>query len=115
MTNQKVFDMEFARIYGLLVQKVERKGRMKSELDFAIKWLTGYGDDGLQKQIDDSVTLEIFFANAPAINPNAHLIKGTICGCKIEDIADPLMKKIRQMDKLADDLAKGKSLDKICP
>ena len=111
--NDKVFKMKFADIYSLYLQKVMRKGRTQDELDTVIMWLTGYDEQGLQSQIDGGTTLEEFFAAAPQINPNSHLIIGVICGIRVENIEDSLMKKIRQMDKLVDELAKGKTLDKI--
>jgi len=113
MKNEKVFAMEFSRIYPLLLQKVERKGRTKAELDTVICWLTGYDNVGLNLQIEKAVSLEVFYSEAPQINPNASLIKGVICGVRVEDIEDPLMQKIRWMDKLVDELAKGKAMEKI--
>ena len=113
MQNEKVFKMTFATIYPLYITKIERKGRDKSELDTVICWLTGYDANGLVRQIDSGVDLETFFASAPQINPNAPLIKGVICGIRVEDIEDPLMKKIRWLDKLVDELAKGKAMEKI--
>jgi len=105
--------MTFASIYPLYIQKIERKGRTKPELDTVICWLTGYDETGLAMQITNEVDLEAFFASAPQINPNAPLIKGVICGVRVEEIEDPLMQKIRWMDKLVDELAKGKVLEKI--
>ena len=113
MTNQRVFKMEFSRVYPLLVQKAEKKGRTKSEVDTVICWLTGYDTAGLQTQIKKNVDYETFFKEAPLINPNAEKIKGVICGCRVEEIEDPLMQKIRWLDKLVDELAKGKPLEKI--
>jgi len=110
MKDEKVFAMKFSRVYPLYVQKAERKGRTQAEVDKVICWLTGYGESELALQIESDATLETFFANAPQINPNAHLIKGAICGIRVEKIADPLMQKIRWMDKLVDDLAKGKAM-----
>jgi len=110
MNNEKLFKMTFASIYPLYLQKVERKGRTKAELDAVICWLTGYNEGTLT---NNEVSLETFFANAPALNPNAPLIKGVICGVRVEDIEDPLMQKIRWMDKLVDELAKGKAMEKI--
>ena len=106
---QSVSDMKFSKIYPLLVQKAERKGRTKEEVDQIIQWLTGYG----AQQWDPEATNREFFENAPAMNPNAELIKGTVCGIRVEEIEDPLMKKIRWLDKLIDELAKGKSMDRI--
>jgi hypothetical protein len=111
--DQRVFAMKFAKVYPLYVQKAERKGRTKEELDEIILWLTGYDRQGLQRQIDQHVDLETFFAQAPAINPNSSLIKGTVCGVRVEDVADPLMRKIRYLDKLVDELARGKAIEKI--
>jgi hypothetical protein len=113
MTNDKVFKMKFSTVYPLYVQKVERKGRNKVELNEVIQWLTGYDEQGLQSQIESEVDLAGFFVNAPLINPNADKITGVICGCRVEEIDDPLMQKIRWLDKLADELAKGKAMEKI--
>lgn len=109
----KIVTMSFASVYVLYNQKVERKGKTKAEVDEIICWLTGYDEAGLQKQIDDKVDFETFFEEAPAINPNVSLIKGVICGYRVEDIEDELMQKIRYMDKLIDELAKGKVMEKI--
>ena len=109
----KVFKMSFASIYPMYLQKIERKGRSKEELDQVIYWLTGYDEQGLQKQIDQGVDMETFFAEVPQLNENVSLIKGVICGYRVEDIKDPLMQKIRYLDKLVDELAKGKKLEKI--
>ncbi|MCL2171676.1 MAG: DUF2200 domain-containing protein [Defluviitaleaceae bacterium] len=106
---RKVFKMTFASIYPHYVAKIERKGRNKTELDAAICWLTGYDDEGLESQIHQQATLEEFFSQAPQINPNAPKIKGVICGIRVEEIQDPLMQKIRWMDKLVDELSKGKT------
>lgn len=110
--NTRVYKMSFAGVYPLYVQKVERKGRTKEELDTVLCWLTGYTEKTLQKQIDKKVDLETFFAEAK-LNPNASKITGVICGYRIEDIEEPLMKKIRYMDKLVDELAKGRKMEKI--
>jgi hypothetical protein len=109
----KIFRMSFAAIYPLYIQKAERKNRAKAEIDEIICWLTGYDAETLQWQIDKNVDLETFFACAPQINPNASKITGVICGCRVEDIEDELMRQIRYLDKLIDELAKGKSMDKI--
>ena len=106
---QSIFDMKFSRVYPLLVQKAEKKGRTKVEVDELISWLTGYEPEGW----DPEATNREFFDNAPSMNPNAPLIKGVICGVRVEEIEDPLMQKIRWLDKLVDELAKGKSMDKI--
>lgn len=113
MTNERVFRMAFSSIYPLLVQKAERKGRTKAEVDAVIFWLTGYDDSGLQAQIAKNVDYETFFHEAPQINPNAAKISGVICGYRVEEIIDPLMQKIRWLDKLVDELAKGKPMEKI--
>jgi len=113
MKKEKVFAMEFSRIYPLLLQKIERKGRTKAELDTVICWLTGYDDAGIASQIEKNVDIETFYAGAPQIHPNAPMIKGVICGVRVEDIEDPLMQKIRWLDKLVDELAKGKAMDKV--
>ena len=113
MTNEKVYKMAFSRVYPLLVQKAERKGRTKGEVDTLIFWLTGYDEAGLQAQLDKDVDYETFFAEAPQMNPNAEKITGVVCGVRVENIEEPLMQKIRWLDKLVDELAKGKSLEKI--
>ena len=112
MENHKVFAMSFKSVYPLYLNKVERKGRTKDELDEVIFWLTGYNADYLQI-VDSEVTLKAFFDDAPAFNPNASLIKGVICGHRVEDIEDNTMQKIRYLDKLVDELAKGKAMEKI--
>lgn len=109
MPKQSVFDMPVSRLYPLLLQKVERKGRTKEELDTVIKWLTGYEMD----EVDQSMSYGAFFENAPAMNPKASLIKGKVCGVAVESIEDPLMQKVRWLDKLVDELAKGKPMEKI--
>ena len=113
MINERVYRMAFSSVYPLLVQKAERKGRTQSEVDTVICWLTGYDDAGLQAQIVKSVDYETFFREAPQINPNAVKITGVICGYRVEEIEDPLMQKIRWLDKLVDELAKGKPMEKI--
>lgn len=110
---QSFFTMPFAKVYPLYVQKAERKGRTKAEVDQIICWLTGYDMPGLQQQIEQANNFETFFAQAPAIHPDSSLIKGVVCGVRVEDIDDPLMQKIRQLDKLIDELAKGKTMEKI--
>ncbi len=105
--------MPFANVYPLYIQKVEKKGRTKTEVDDIISWLTGYDEKLLQQQIDKNVDFETFFGEAPQINPNASKITGVICGYRVEDIEDELMQKIRYLDKLIDELAKGKSMEKI--
>lgn len=113
MTNQRVFAMEFAKVYPLYVTKAERKNRTQDEVDQVICWLTGYDHAGLQDQIEQRNDFETFFAQAPRMNPDAALIKGVVCGVRVEDVDDPLMQKIRYLDKLVDELAKGKKMDKI--
>lgn len=105
--------MTFAKVYPLLVQKAERKGRTRAEVDEVICWLTGYDAEGLQSQLDREVDLKTFYAEAPCMNPNCDLIKGVVCGVRVENVEDPLMKQIRQLDKLVDELAKGKAMEKI--
>ncbi len=113
MNNTRVFKMAFAGVYPLYIKKVESKGRTKEELDTVICWLTGYNAETLQQQIDTKVDFETFFAQAPELNPNVSKITGVICGYRVENIEDKLMQKIRYMDKLIDELAKGKSMEKI--
>lgn len=108
----RVFRLPFASVYPLYVQKVEKKGRTQAELDQALGWLTGFDDDGLRAHIAAGTTLEEFFAEA-RLNPSASLITGVVCGIRVEDIEDPLMQKIRYMDKVVDELAKGKALEKV--
>lgn len=113
MAKHRVYAYRFADVHPLYVQKVERKGRTRADVDQVICWLTGYDQAGLQGQIDQGNDLETFFAQAPAINPNSSSIKGVVCGVRVEEIEDPLMQKIRYMDKLVDELAKGKAMVKI--
>jgi hypothetical protein len=113
MAKNRVFAIIFAKVYPLYVQKAERKNRTKEEVDRIICWLTGYDQAGLERQIEKENDIETFFAQAPGIHPNSALIKGVVCGVRIEEIEDPLMKKIRYMDKLIDELAKGKAMEKI--
>jgi len=105
--------MSFASIYPMYIQKAEKKGRTKAEVDAIIFWLTGYNEKTLQQQIDKKNDLEVFFAQAPQMNPNVSKITGVICGYRVEEIEDKLMQKIRYMDKLVDELAKGKAMEKI--
>jgi hypothetical protein len=109
----RVFAMSFASVYPLYVQKAVRKGRSPAEVDEVIAWLTGYRGKALQRAIDAKVDLERFFAEAPRMNPNAGLITGVVCGVRVEDVADPLMQKIRHLDKLIDELASGKKMASI--
>ena len=113
MNNTRVFKMSFAGVYPHYVNKAEKKGRTKEEVDTIISWLTGYTQEALQEQIDKKVDFETFFAQAPQIHPNATKITGVICGYRVEDIEDPLMQQIRYLDKLVDELAKGKAMEKI--
>ena len=113
MSAHRIFTTSFASVYPLYVQKAERKGRTQAEVDEVIRWLTGYDAAGLQRQIRDKVDFDTFFAQAPALHPNASLITGVVCGVRVEDVEDPLMQKIRYIDKLVDELAKGKEMEKI--
>jgi hypothetical protein len=113
MDYARVFAYSFASIYKLYIQKVENKGRTKADLDTVLFWLTGYNKQTLQKQIDKNNDLEMFFAQAPQMNPNVSKITGVICGYRVEEIEDKLMQKIRYMDKLVDELAKGRAMEKI--
>ena len=113
MPKHDIFAITFSRVYPLYVQKAERKNRTKQEVDQIICWLTGYDQAGLRQQIKKENDLETFFAQAPEIHPNSALIKGVVCGVRVEEIEDPLMKKIRYLDKLIDELAKGKTMEKI--
>jgi hypothetical protein len=113
MAGHRIFTTPFASVYPMYVQKATRKGRTQDEVDRVIRWLTGYDQAGLQRQIDARADFEAFFAQAPAMHPNSALITGVVCGVRVEDVEDPLMKKIRQLDKLVDELAKGKAMDKI--
>jgi hypothetical protein len=112
MDNTRVFKMSFAGVYPHYINKAEKKGRTEEELDTIICWLTGYDQQALQEQIDKKVDFETFFAQAPQLNPNASKITGVICGYRVEDM-EGLMQKIRYLDKLVDELAKGKAMDKI--
>ncbi|MFQ3787052.1 DUF2200 domain-containing protein [Halomonas sp. A29] len=113
MPQHPIYRMKFSRVYPLYVQKAERKNRTKEEVDKIICWLTGYSREELQAQIEMESDFETFFAKAPGFNPNASLIKGVVCGVRVEEIEDPLMRKVRYLDKLVDELAKGKAMDKI--
>jgi hypothetical protein len=113
MPKHPIFAMPFAKVYPLYVQKAERKSRTKAEVDRIICWLTGYDKAGLQRQIKQEADIETFFAKAPGMNPKSALIKGVVCGVRVEDIEDPLMRKVRYLDKLIDELAKGKAMEKI--
>ena len=113
MPKHRIFATAFAKVYPLYVQKAERKNRTKEEVDQIICWLTGYDQAGLQQQIEQENDFETFFARAPVMHPNRSLIKGVVCGVRVEEIEDPLMQKIRYLDKLIDELAKGKTMEKI--
>lgn len=113
MDNQRIYKLSFALVYPLYIQKAERKGRTKAEVDEIIFWLTGYDPQSLQEQIDSQSSFESFFARAPEMNPNAWKITGSICGYRVEDIEDKLVQQVRYLDKLIDELAKGKSMEKI--
>ena len=113
MPKHRIFTTEFSKVYPLYVQKAERKNRTKDEVDRIICWLTGYSKVGLKKQIEAQSDFETFFAQAPAIHSNSSLIKGVVCGVRVEEVEDPLMQKIRYLDKLIDELAKGKAMEKI--
>ena len=113
MAGHRIFTMAFAKVYPLYVKKAERKGRTKDEVDQVIRWLTGYTQAGLERQIRQENDFETVFAQAPAFHPNASLIKGVVCGVRVEEVEDPLMQRIRYLDKLVDELAKGKAMEKI--
>ncbi|MEO7214211.1 DUF2200 domain-containing protein [Mucilaginibacter sp.] len=113
MDNARVYKMIFAGVYPLYINKAERKGRTKAEVDQIIFWLTGYNEQSLQQLIDDKTNFESFFAEAPQMNPNIGKITGVICGYRVEEIEDPMMQKVRYLDKLVDELAKGKTMEKI--
>jgi hypothetical protein len=113
MTAHRIFRMPFASVYPAYVRKVESKGRTKEELDRVICWLTGHDLAGLLGQVEQRTDIETFFAQAPAMHPNRSLIRGVVCGVRVEDVEDPLMRTIRQLDKLVDELAKGRPMEKI--
>jgi hypothetical protein len=113
MTKHPVFAMPFSKVYPLYVQKAERKNRTKDEVDEVIRWLTGYDDAGLRREIEQGTDLETFFARAPAPNPDRTRITGVVCGVRVEEVEDPLMREIRRLDKLVDELAKGKPIEKV--
>jgi len=113
VAKHKIFGMAFAKVYPMYVQKAARKTRTKEEVDQIICWLTGYDQKGLDQQIEQGCDIETFFSQAPAFHPNSSLIKGVVCGIRVEEIEDPLMQKIRYLDKLIDELAKGKAMEKI--
>ena len=113
MNSEKVYNMEFAKLYPLLVQKAERKGRTAEEVDTIISWLTGYKTEDIRKAAAGSISYGDFFRNAPQLNPDRKLIKGVVCGVRVEEIEEPLMREIRYLDKFIDELAKGKAMEKI--
>lgn len=113
MGNEKIYRMDFSKVYGLLVQKAERKGRTRQEVDEIIRWLTGYSQPELEGMLEQPVAYGDFFRDAPELNENRKLIKGVVCGVRVEDIEEPLMQEIRYLDKLVDELARGKDMGKI--
>lgn len=113
MPRTDIAAMKFSKIYPLYIQKAERKNRTKDEVDEILRWLTGYDQNGLEKQIEIESDLRGFFAAAPQIHPNSALIKGVVCGIRVEDVEDPLVRNVRYMDKLIDELARGKAMEKI--
>jgi len=113
MTKHNIYTMSVASVYPHYVTTAERKGRTKTEVDEIIRWLTGYTQEGLLEQLEKQTDFETFFANAPQLNPSRVFIKGVVCGVRVEDIEEPTMKEIRYLDKLIDELAKGKAMDKI--
>jgi hypothetical protein len=113
MTKHRIYTMSFASVYPHYITKAENKGRTKAELDQIIRWLTGYSQVQLEAQIEEQTDFETFFAEAPQLNPARSMIKGVICGVRVEDIQEPTMREIRYLDKLVDELAKGKAMDKI--
>ncbi len=112
-TKHRIYTTSFASVYPLYVAKAEKKGRKKSEVDAIIRWLTGYSQQGLEEQLKKETDFETFFEKAPRLNPARGLIKGVVCGVRVEEITEPTMREIRYLDKLVDELAKGKTLDKI--
>ena len=113
MANEKIYDMPFGKLYPMLIAKAEKKGRTKTEVDEVTAWLTGYSRERLEELMESDITYGDFFLQAPALNPNRRLIKGVVCGVRVEDIEEPLMQEIRYLDKLVDELARGKALEKI--
>lgn len=113
MANEKIYDMPFGKLYPMLIAKAEKKGRTKTEVDEVTAWLTGYSRERLEELMESDITYGDFFLQAPTLNPNRRLIKGVVCGVRVEDIQEPLMQEIRYLDKLVDDLAKGKAMEKI--
>jgi hypothetical protein len=113
MPENRIYAMSFASVYPLYILKAEKKGRTKAEVDEIIRWLTGYTQDQMEEQINNQTNFETFFKDAPLLNPSRALIKGVVCGVRVEDIKEPTMQEIRYLDKLIDELAKGKSMEKI--
>ena len=113
MTKHHIYTMSVASVYPLYVAKAEKKGRTKTEVDEIIRWLTGYSQEGLEAQLEKQTDFETFFAEAPQLNPLRTLIKGVVCGVRVEDVEEPTMQEVRYLDKLIDELAKGKTMDKI--
>ncbi len=113
MLKHRIFTTPFASVYPHYIRKAERKARTKAEVDRIICWLTGYSEEGLQQQLNEGSDFETFFARAPAVHPNSSLIKGLVCGVRVEEVEDPLMRKIRYLDRLIDELAKGRPMEKI--
>ena len=113
VTKHRIYTTSFAKVYPYLVAKAEKKGRTRAEVDAIIRWLTGYTQTELQGQLDNGTDYETFFAEAPRLNPSRALIKGSVCGVRVEDIEEPTMREIRYLDKLIDELAKGKAMEKI--
>ena len=113
MSQNRIYAMKFSKVYPMYVQKAERKGRSQEEVDQIIRWLTGYTAAGMRRQIEKEHDFETFFNQAPALNPNTSMIKGVVCGIRVEEIDDPVVQKVRFLDKLIDELAKGKAMEKI--
>ena len=113
MTKHKIYTMSFANVYPLYVNKAEKKGRLKEEVDEIICWMTGFSQQELEKELENQTDFETFFAHAPKLNPSRTLIKGVVCGVRVEDIEEPTMREIRYLDKLIDELAKGKAMEKV--
>lgn len=113
MAGHRIYTMSFARVYPMYITKAEKKGRAKTDVDEIIRWLTGYSQEELEAQLEKQTDVETFFAEAPGLNPSRTLIRGVVCGVRVEDITEPTMQEIRYLDKLIDELAKGKAMEKI--
>ena len=113
MNTHRIYSYSIARVYPLYIEKAEKKGRTRAEVDEIIRWLTGYTQEALEAQIEKEINMETFFAEAPLPNPSSSLIKGVVCGVRVEDIQEPTMREIRYLDKLIDELARGKAMEKI--